>query len=154
MPGSAGDYYSNAYNQLKDQQSEANNLDAALMHSKAGLVGNITGQALQAIAGGTALKGAGLVGSVAPSTYTGAAASGGAQGLLQPLSSDQSELQRLKNVGLGALGGVAGQGLVNGAGKALSAVKNPLSLLGSPSPEVASLANSAINDYGIPLSAT
>lgn len=58
------------------------------MHSKSGLAGNITGQAIQAIAGGTALKGAGLIGSVAPSTYGGAALSGGAQGLLQPLSSD------------------------------------------------------------------
>lgn len=124
------------------------------MHSKAGLAGNITGQALQAIAGGTALKGAGLVGSVAPSTYSGAALSGATQGLIQPLSGDQSEWSRLKNVGLGSLGGVAGQGLVNGAGNALGAIRNPLGLLGSPSPEVATLANSAINDYGIPLSAT
>lgn len=91
---------------------------------------------------------------MAPSTYGGAAISGGAQGLLQPLSSDQSELSRLKNVGMGALGGVAGQGIANGLGNVANAVRNPLSLLGSPSPEVAQLANSAINDYGIPLSAT
>lgn len=137
VPGSIGDYYSNAYHQLKQDQSDANQRDAALMHSKAGLAGDITGQALQAIGGGTALKGAGLTGSVAPSTYGGAALSGGAQGLLQPLSDDQSELSRIKNVGLGSLGGIAGQGIVNGLGAAASAVRNPLSLLGSPSPEAA-----------------
>lgn len=52
------------------------------MNTKAGIAGNIGGQALEALAGGTALKGAGLVGSVTPSTYTGAALSGATQGAL------------------------------------------------------------------------
>ena len=78
LPGSVGDYYSNAYQYLKNQQSQINAQDAPLMATKAGMGGNVSGQAMEALAGGAALKGAGLVGSVAPSTYTGAALSGAA----------------------------------------------------------------------------
>lgn len=69
-----------AYNaeadKLKQEQADVNALDAPLMHTKAGLGGNITGQALQAIAGGTLLKGAGMAGNVLPAGYRGAALSG------------------------------------------------------------------------------
>lgn len=82
LPGSIGDYYSNTYNQLKQDQTEANRLDAALMQSNSAKAGDITGQVALAIGGGSALKGAGLVSSVAPSTYSGAALSGAAQGLV------------------------------------------------------------------------
>lgn len=41
-----------------------------------------------AVAGGTALKGAGLSGGILPAGYRGAAASGGLLGALQPLAGD------------------------------------------------------------------
>lgn len=71
-----------AYNaesaQLKQDQSDANARDAALMDTKAGLGGNITGQALEALLGGAALKGAGLARTIVPTTYSGSALAGGA----------------------------------------------------------------------------
>lgn len=59
-------------------QADANKTDAPLMATKAGFGGNITGQALEALLGGTALKGAGVVNSIVPTTYGGAALAGGA----------------------------------------------------------------------------
>ncbi len=56
------------------------------MNTKAGIAGNIVGQGLQAVAGGTALKAAGIGASVLPQGYTGAAASGGLMGGIQPLA--------------------------------------------------------------------
>lgn len=71
--------------------------DRPLMQTKAGIAGNILGG----------------VATTSPTmfipgvnTYLGAAAVGGGLGALQPVGTDDS---RLKNVGLGALGGVAGK---------------------------------------------
>lgn len=61
-----GDTLGAAYDNLKSQQSEANQRDSALMGTKAGIAGNISGQVLQAVAAGTALKGAGLSRGVLP----------------------------------------------------------------------------------------
>lgn len=55
------------------------------MATKAGVAGDVAGNALQAVGGGVALKGAGVVGSVVPQTYRGAAIAGAVQGAAQPL---------------------------------------------------------------------
>jgi hypothetical protein len=60
------DSLGNKYAQLKDDQSQVNAQDAPLMNTKAGIAGNIVGQGAQAVAGGTALKAAGLGGSILP----------------------------------------------------------------------------------------
>lgn len=123
LPGSIGDTAQAKYDQLKADQTATQAQDAPLMHTGAGLTGDIAGQALQAIGGGVALKGAGLLGSVIPNSYRAAAATGAAQGLLQPISQDQSELSRAGNGAIGAGAGLLGQGAVNVVGAGLRGAK-------------------------------
>lgn len=124
------------------------------MQSKAGLAGNVAGQIGQAVAGGSVLKAAGVA-AQAP-TYASTAMSGGLQGLLQPLSSSDTESQRGLNAGLGSLAGVTGRGLLQGGASLLKNGAQTVAgwLLPKASPEVANLASSAINDFGIPLKAS
>lgn len=110
-PNVLGNAASRAYNQLKQDQTEANARDEPLMRTKAGLAGYVGGQALQAVGAGAAMKGAGIIDAVAPTTYRGAALSGGAQGAIQPLDNTQGEGQRLLNAGVGAGAGVVGQAI-------------------------------------------
>lgn len=65
-PNVMGDYARAADTALRQDQTEANASDAPLMKTKAGLAGNISGQAMQAIGAGAALKGAGVIDSVVP----------------------------------------------------------------------------------------
>lgn len=133
-----------------------NQRDAPLMHTGSGLLGDMTGQAMQAVAGGTALKGLGISGGVLPQGYGGTALSGAVQGALQPLSSDQGEGDRALNAAIGAGAGVAGKGLISGTGSVLGRGAGLLagSLIPKASPEASSLAKTAIQDYGIPLKAS
>lgn len=119
----------NANNALRQQQTQANATDAPLMNTKAGVAGDISGQVMQAIGTGAALKGAGVIDSVIPQTYRGAALAGGAQGAVQPLDSTQGEGQRLLNTAVGAGGGVVGQALpavVGAAGRSIRGLIDPL----------------------------
>lgn len=144
------------YQQLKQDQAAVDQRDTALMSTKAGIAGNVIGNVGLGLLGGVIAKGAGLAGSVLPNTYAGTAASGGLLGALQPLSGDQSELDRLANVGAGATGAVAGRGILSGAGNLIKRGSGAVAgaLLPKASPEVADLAKTAINDYGIPLKAS
>lgn len=125
------------------------------MDSGAGLAGNIAGQAAQAIGGGFAVRGAGLAGQLGQG-YGATAASGAAQGLLQPLNANQDEGDRLLNAGVGMGAGILGRGVVSGGGNLLRRGAGAVagSLLPKASPEVADLAKTAIKDYGIPLKAS
>lgn len=76
-PNVLGNAASAAYDKLKQDQTDANQLDAPLMQTKAGMGGYIGGQALQAVGTGAALKGLGVIDSVVPTTYRGAAVAGG-----------------------------------------------------------------------------
>lgn len=85
----------------RDDVAEARKLDAPLMNTKAGAVGNFAGNlAMLAptamIPGANTLAGAGLIGA--------------ATGLLQPST---STTETLTNVGLGGAGGAAGQAIAN-----------------------------------------
>lgn len=107
-PNVMGDKVRELDDSLRQDQTEANATDAPLMGTKAGIAGNITGQAMQAVGGGAALKGAGIVDSVVPQTYRGAAMAGAAQGAVQPLDDTQGQGQRLLNASVGAGAGVVG----------------------------------------------
>lgn len=100
-----------------------------------GTLGNVTGLAVPAAA--TA-----LIPGV--NTYTGASLVGGGLGLLEPTGKDESVL---RNVALGAAGGAAGQGVANAVGRMIRPVRTSLS------PEIASLADKAEQQYAIPLNA-
>lgn len=111
------------------QQTAANATDAPLMEATAGIAGNVSGQVLQAIAGGTALRGAGAIDSMVPQTYRGAALAGAAQGAVQPLDDTQGQDQRLLNAGVGAGAGVVGQAVpaaVGGGVRTLRGLVDPL----------------------------
>lgn len=90
--------------ELRSEVAESRRLDAPLMNTTGGKVGNIGGNV--AMFAPTA-----LIPGV--NTYSGAATVGGISGLLQP---SQSTGETLLNVGLGAGGGVAGQGVANTLG--------------------------------------
>lgn len=76
----------------------------------AGTIGSmlIPGAALGRVGGAAARVGQAVT---APRTLAGAAAAGGALGALQPVGTQD---ERSMNVGIGALGGMAGQGLARG----------------------------------------
>lgn len=119
---------------LKQEQSAVNERDAALMGTKAGLAGDITGQAALVLAPGAALKVArvgavpgALESALLPETVRGAAIQGGVQGAVQPLTADESDQQRLNSAAVGGVAGAGGAviprviGAVGRTGKALVA---------------------------------
>lgn len=114
---------------------ESRQLDAPLMKTKAGVLGNVAGNvAVTMLPAGAIAKGAQAAGLPAlagaanaflnPQTYRAAMAAGGLMGALQPLGTGDS---RLWNTGLSAVAGGAGQALVNGLGRIAEPVKNALS---------------------------
>lgn len=66
VPNVLGDQARAADTALRQAQTDANASDAPLMATKAGVAGNVSGQIMQAIGAGTALKGAGVIDSVVP----------------------------------------------------------------------------------------
>src|SRR5690606_8968301 len=88
--------------------ARARELDAPLMNTTAGKIGNFAGQ----VAGTVPAM---LIPGV--NTYAGAAAFGAGAGALQPTVAGES---RALNAGVGALGGLAGQKLGNVIGKTVS----------------------------------
>lgn len=72
-----GDSAQSQYDALKAQQAQTNVQDAPLMHSGAGLAGNIAGQVGQAVAGGSILKGLTGGASLLGNGYAATAVSGG-----------------------------------------------------------------------------
>jgi len=84
-------------NLSREEVDERKALDAPLMSTTSGKVGNI---------GGGLAFGAPLALIPGVNTYTGAALAGGAMGALQPVGTSDS---RALNVGLGAAGGAAGK---------------------------------------------
>lgn len=114
-----------------DAIKESRQLDSALMDTGAGMAGNATGHIAMALTPGVALKGTAMAvnasrvapvavasrlnaagnAMVAPTSLRGAAALGGAVGLVQP-AVDTGE--RATNVGLGAAASAGGQAAFNG----------------------------------------
>jgi hypothetical protein len=145
--------------QLFGQESSADAderaaLDRPLMHTGAGVAGNIAGNIAESVVpaglAADAARGVGLVRTGAalsalanPGTYGAAAASGAVQGALQPVESQGS---RLWNTGAGALGGVAGNAIGRGVGAAASAVAGTIE-------DASSRAVQALKDAGVPLDA-
>lgn len=93
------------------------------------MAGDIVGNIGLGLIGGGASKAAGIAGSIVPSTYKGAALTGGLLGSVQPLAGGQGEGSRLLNTGVGAAGGVVGQGIANTAGATIRAGKGILAPL-------------------------
>lgn len=89
-------------------------LDAPLMKTGAGAIGNIVGAAVPAIA-------TMMIPGV--NTYTGASLAGATLGALSPRGEGET---LVANMALGAAGGVAGQGVSNLIGRVISPVKSTL----------------------------
>lgn len=107
--------------------AENRRLDAPLMDTGAGMVGNIAGATLQAAipAGGASARLAGVAGRLAP--YAGAAARGAAYAGTQPLAEDEN---RAVNAAVGGAAGAAGQGVASGLARVAAgsreAIASPL----------------------------
>lgn len=106
----------------------------------AGSIGTmlVPGAALGRVGGAAARVGQAVT---APRTLAGAAAAGGTMGALQPVGEQE---ERSFNVGLGAIGGMAGQGLARG----IARVAQPTT--SAPSPQVAR-AVSRLEQAGVPV---
>jgi len=106
----------------------------------AGSIGSmlIPGAALGRVGGAAATAGRAIT---APRTLAGAAAVGGTMGALQPVGEQDD---RSLNVGIGAIGGMAGQGIARG----LSRIAQPTT--SAPSPQVAR-AVSRLEQAGVPV---
>lgn len=107
----------NLSGQLKADQAEANQRDAALMGTKSGFLGNLTGYAAQFLAPGAALKAreamAGaeaspLTQAFMPTSFEGNIKQGAVTGLTQPLATGQDGNDRIRNAVIGAGAGAAG----------------------------------------------
>lgn len=108
---------------------------AGLNTTPSGAMGSVAGTAIPAAA--TAI----IPGA---NTYTGSAALGAALGALEPTAADESVV---KNMIAGGVGGLAGQGLATALGRTARPVRNQLS------PELSTLAQTAEQQFGIPLNA-
>lgn len=93
---------------------EARRLEAPLMQTGGGLLGNIAGNAAL-FAPSAFIPGV--------NTYTGSAALGAGIGALAPTATGESQLI---NVGAGLLGGAAGQGIGRGIGRAIRPIQPAL----------------------------
>jgi hypothetical protein len=131
--GREANRYDNAVTQatgrsLASQQAnidEAKRLDAPLMDTGAGLAGNVTGYAAQALAPGAALRGTGIARAMLPTTVAGNALLGGATAALQPVASDESRLGKVATgTAFGAGGAVLAKGIGAVASKAGSAISD------------------------------
>ena len=100
-----------ASDKLRQQVAEQRRLDAPLMNTTAGKVGNFTAGAA------TMIPAAFIPGA---NTVAGAAAVGGGMGLLQP---SESDAETLINTGAGGLGGAVGQKVANGVGSLVTALR-------------------------------
>jgi hypothetical protein len=112
---------------------EAKRLDAPLMNTAGGMVGNVAGNLATMIGPGAALGAVGKAAQLprmvsaaravlAPQTLPGAAAVGAGLGAAQPVASDES---RLTNTALGAAGGLLGNAIPRGVGRVLSPQTSP-----------------------------
>lgn len=122
----------------------AREIDAPLLATGGGVVGNIAGQTTQLLTpvpGAMAVKGASMLGRAAP--FVGAAAKSGAFAGMQGVADGES---RLGNTGEGALWGVGGQALASGASRL---AQSAASRMPAPVRESIELARGA----GIPLRA-
>lgn len=133
---------------------ETNRLDAPLMNTTAGALGDLAGNVgmmvLPAAGIGKAAELAGMARTasaagtfVNPGTLQGAAAVGALQGAAQPVGTGDS---RVLNTGIGALGGAAGQAVARGVGMIAQPVQNALSAGGAKAVQV-------LQDAGVPLDA-
>jgi hypothetical protein len=87
--------------------------------SPAGVIGNIAGNALQALGPGQAAKGTAMAGVINPTTIRGNALVGGLYGAAQPFEGGD---EQVLNALAGAGGGAAGAGAAKGAGKVARAL--------------------------------
>lgn len=104
-------------------------LDAPLMDTAAGNVGNVAGSVAQLVTPAIGLKGVGLASRVLlPTTIAGNAAQGAALGALQPTATGES---RAGNAIIGGIAGGAGASLAKGLGAAYRGARNVMSNVGS-----------------------
>ncbi len=116
---------------LQNDETRRANLDNPLMHTGAGIFGNVVGSGLQMIAGGGAtskLPGAGavvnkLAGMGRAGSLVVPAVGGAVYGGVQPVTDDNS---RQKNMAVGAAGGAVGAVAAKVIGAGASALKNRL----------------------------
>lgn len=114
---------------------DAKALDAPLMRTGAGKVGNFVGSVATTLPVGM-IPGA--------NTVVGAGLIGAGVGGLQPVATGES---RGQNMASGGVGGVVGQKIATGIGRFVKPVQSSLT------PEAESLAQTATSKYGIPLDA-
>lgn len=109
---------------LQSEIDEARKLDAPLMATGAGALGNAAGYGVQTLVPGGLIGRASMVGrALLPSTIAGNAALGAALGGIEPVATGES---RLSNLLAGSAGGAIGAGAGKVIGKAATGARNML----------------------------
>lgn len=107
---------------------EARRIDAPLMSTGWGTAGNITGNILQLVTPGAALKGTTAARALLPTTIRGNALQGAALGALQPTATGESRTRNaLVGGAMGGAGAAAIKGVAAGARGTAGAVRRVLS---------------------------
>ncbi len=100
-----------ARQQLNENIAESRRMDAPLMKTTGGFMGNLTGNVINALP---------TVFVPGANTYGGAALTGGALSAMQPVTGKES---RALNTGFGAISGIAARGLLDAAGAGYRGLK-------------------------------
>jgi hypothetical protein len=120
------------YDPAPSQQAETEQrqMDAPLNRTGWGFSGDVTAQALPLAFGGVAARGTDAAGMFLPRTFAGSMAQGATLGAMQPQGVGEGGLNRLQNMGLGALAGGGGYGVASGLGGLARLAGGPLPLSG------------------------
>ncbi|MGL5733552.1 MAG: hypothetical protein ACRCYS_01700, partial [Beijerinckiaceae bacterium] len=114
-----GPLYASSQRQ-RQETGERRRLEEGISYgSLAGVIGNVAGNALQALGPGQVAKGTALAGVINPVTIRGNALAGGVVGSVQPYEEDG---EQALNALAGAGGGALGAGAVKGVGMAARAL--------------------------------
>lgn len=150
------DYVQKKLVESKQAETEARQINAPLLATPEGFVGNLAGYAIPLAAGGAGLRGTLAARAFLPETIGGMTAQGAAMGATQPLATGEGGMDRLKNAAIGGAAGFAGAAAPRVVGAALRGTKaalEPFTKAGQEAIAARALQEGAINPASLTQSA-
>jgi hypothetical protein len=150
------DYVQKKLGESKQAETEARQINAPLLATPEGFVGNLAGYAIPLAAGGAGLRGTLAARAFLPENIGGMTAQGAAMGATQPLATGEGGMDRLKNAAIGGAAGFAGAAAPRVVGAALRGTKaalEPFTKAGQEAIAARALQEGAINPASLTQSA-